>query len=182
MFDMGNSDQATLFTNIVGNMNHIMSNVEFADACSNPCPEDFISDMQIEFIPHFTHIQNTFYWNHENDPNPNILYSRNKSFLNEIVALARLEDSYYTEGFDLIYTAEGTEAEQQLLYPNTNHWDLPDYQLTYSTGSGNAPSYSMFPTTNQSTNMQLHMPNAYRGYLSHTHIQLGIHVYQHIGQ
>jgi hypothetical protein len=169
MFDMGNSDQSTLFTNTVDRMNYMVSNAVFSDACSNACTENFISDLQIEFIPHYTHIQNTFYWNHENDPNPNILNSRNKSFLSEIVALARMEDTYYTEGFDLIYTAEGTEAEQQLLYPDEYHWDLPDYSLTYSTGSGNAPAYSMFPTTNQSTNMQLHMPNTYRGYLSNTH-------------
>ncbi len=164
MFDMGNPEHSTLFNDIVDHMNYMVSNLQYTDACLNSCPEDFISDLRIEFIPHFTQIQNTFYWNHENDT-PFFPNARNKPFLNEIVALARMEESYYEEGFDLIYTAEGTEAEEQLLYPDVYHWNLPSHNIS-NIFQGGAVAYSMFPSTNHQTNMQLHMTNSYRQYLS----------------
>ncbi len=168
MFDMGNPIHAKLFNDIVARINFMVSNIGFADVCNTNCVDDFISDLQIEFIPHFTHIQNEYYWNHENDFNTGSSFNaENKPFLNEIVALARREGSYHKEGFDLIYTAEGTEALEQLLYPNTYHWDLPSANTSNLLG-GSAVAYSMFPSTNQSINMQLHMTNTYRGYLSNT--------------
>ena len=168
MFDMGDPTHAQLFNNIVDRMNFMVSNIGFTDVCTTTCVDDFISDLQIEFIPHFTHIQNDFYWNHENDFNTGGGFnSENKPFLNEIVALARNEGTYYEEGFDLIYTAEGTEAEEQLLYPNIYHWNLPNHNIS-NLFNGSAAAYSMFPSTDQSVNMQLHMTNSYRGYLSNT--------------
>jgi len=168
-FDLANEpDQAALFDSILEEMNARVRNIVNSPTCN--CPEQFVPDLQFEFVPHYVDVFDSFYWNHENDPQPNVFNSSNKSFLNEIVALAQLESNFHQSGYNIIYTADGTEVDQFAVDPNTNIFDQDDYDLTY-TINVNAVAYSMFPNTfDKTAPMQLHMPNSYRGWLQNSNL------------
>lgn len=96
-----NADHKEYLDDIFSKMNAKLATLEEESCFCTTAPEHY-DNIHLEFVPTYIEIQNEFYWDHLNDPNPNTLNSRNKPYLNEIHQL--IIDEGYEPGFDVFIT------------------------------------------------------------------------------
>jgi hypothetical protein len=148
-FDLTNSQQSDYLMSVLSGMNGLMENMpERSCACSTQ--PTYFTQPNIRFDFNIVKVNNTFYWNHENDQGGTSL-ANSKPYLKAIHDLAKMTAGYKS-GIDIIFTVS-----------NTNY-------LHYfaNNGSGAPPNskyggawYAAYPVDNLLIQPLIHCPDMY---------------------
>ncbi|MCB0645281.1 MAG: T9SS type A sorting domain-containing protein [Saprospiraceae bacterium] len=116
-FDINNSTHLAFLNSLYSHNNNVLSNwLNTSGNCPVfPSGPLFRQNLNITLIPNYVIVKNDYYANHGNDPNPTILNTYNKSFLNSIVSLASLQPNYKSNASDVILT-EGPNIYNGQMY------------------------------------------------------------------
>ena len=111
------------------------------------------TNIHLEIVPTFIEIQDDYYWDHHNDPNASTYNSFNKSYLNDILQIAK-QNPNYKEGFNVILTEDAADYNTWINNPSNPLWN-------YYTAHYGPYWYSAFPTNDLSHDAIWHCPDEY---------------------